>query len=590
MRRFLRNYYSKLILFSLAILFVLIFLVIGVIFYYLYSSQKAVEYREYDTCMQEIMQEYESIHRNLYKVYSPLLMKENHTKWGAFIEGESAGAEHLGLNDFINGMIKSAVTEDERIEGLYIHSLATGNRYLYDKDANMGLVKVNYDLEGCKIPKETIQKTISGIRTMKSIDGKVITVFPVQSGVMEVGGAGGQKSNYWVAVLYSVDCFDEIVAGYGLEDSARFILTTATGELIYDSHGEYKRNEVLFYEYNQMVDKESNLYFMQDDYKGSTYLAFYTIPEEGIAFRFDETVWLVLMLAIVVCVIVVLIMLMIRRLLQKKFGEIETGMQQIGENKLDYRLPVTGTEDEFSRIAIGFNQMCANLEEAIRRNYIYELLQQKAEYMMLQTTVNPHFLYNSLESIREKLIEEGQEDSSEMVLLLSRIFEYQIRGDSIVTIRRELGLLQTYLEFASIRYEYAFSYEIDFDEEILDYKIPKLIFQPVVENYIVHGFKRDGNDKIHIRGFRSQLNGKIYISFYDNGRGITKEQEIQLRMSLQEGAEGSMRIGLRNVHNRLQIIFGKDSYVDIQSNEPDPGVCISLIFDGKKDISLEVGE
>lgn len=587
--RILRSYYSKLILFSLVIVLVLVSLVIGLALSYIYGVQKAETYEKYNACMQELLEEYEDIHRGLYKVYMPFFgyNEKDRERWNVFIKGEHAGASYLGLNQQVNTLVKEAIEADDRVWGVYIHSLTSDTRYMYEKEENRDMYEVRWDLPACRIPTESIQRVTSGSRKTKSIGGKEATVFVIQSGIMEASEGG---STYWMGVLYSVECFDKIVAKYGLEQEAHFVLTTSTGELIYDSQGGYDWDEVTYYEYNQVQSEESNLYFMQDDYKGNAYLAFYTIPEEGIAFHFTDNVWLIILLAVVVFVIVVLIMLMIRRVLQKKFGEIELGMQQIGENRLDYRLPVTGAEDEFARIAIGFNQMCADLEEAIRRNYIYELLQQKAEYMMLQTTVNPHFLYNSLEAIREKLIEEGQEDSSEMVLLLSRIFEYQIRGDSIVTIRRELGLLQTYLEFASIRYEYAFSYEIDFDEEILDYKIPKLIFQPVVENYIVHGFKRDGNDKIQIRGFRSQLNGKIYISFCDNGRGITKEQEIKLRMSLQNGAEGTMRIGLRNVHNRLQIIFGKDSYVDIQSNDPHPGVCVSLIFDGRKDISLEMSE
>ena len=106
-------------------------------------------------------------------------------------------------------------------------------------------------------------------------------------------------------------------------------------------------------------------------------------------------------------------------------------MQQIGKNNLGFRLPLGRHEDEFFRIASRFNRMCDELEDTINKNYIYQLLQKNAAYEALQASVNPHFLYNSLEAIREMLDGAGQEEGAEMVLLLSHIFKYQIRGRNL---------------------------------------------------------------------------------------------------------------------------------------------------------------
>jgi len=173
-----------------------------------------------------------------------------------------------------------------------------------------------------------------------------------------------------------------------------------------------------------------------------------------------------------------------------------------------------------------------------------------------------------------------------MVLLLSRIFEYQIRGDSIVTINKELYSLQNYIEFSSIRYQYAFDYSIDFAEEILNCKIPKLIFQPIVENYFAHGYRGDENDFIYILGYISAEDGMIHVSFCDNGKGITGEKLEELNASLDDAKGDNSHIGLRNVHRRLKIVFGKESRVEVVSNAPEPGICVSLVFGQNVNVPL----
>jgi len=319
--------------------------------------------------------------------------------------------------------------------------------------------------------------------------------------------------------------------------------------------------------------------------KGINYLKhekiylFYMIPQKKLTqFSLDITEVIVILCGIIINAILFFVLFLINRMATHKFHILKNGMDHVGKNQLSYRIPVGKYDDEFAQIAIRFNKMCDELQDMIDKNYVYQMLQQNAEYRALQASVNPHFLYNSLEAIREKLVMSGQESEASMILMLSRMFEYQIRGSSIVNIYREMNALQNYIDFSSIRYQYSFDYSIDFDKKILGYIIPKQIFQPIMENYFVHGYRGDGMDYITITGYEDAENGKIYVRFRDNGKGMTEEKIEKLNLLLDEDEEEGTHIGLRNVHKRLKIACGKESGVLIASNGSDAGVTISLVF------------
>lgn len=590
----LRSYYSKITMFSLVIVFLLLFLVTGVVVYVLQNSQEAARIKECDTCIEALAREYEEIQENYYNIFFPLLSSSNSDALEAFCESGASGSGRYEAQKNMVPVFREICLVDERIVGVYFYNISDGARYLYSA-ADKTFVRVDYKLGDEIDATDHFERIVIGARKMKLID-KDVKVFGIQSGALWAGDTK-DSLNYQITVLYSLDIFDKILAKYELIPEAHFLLTSSLGEVYYDSHGEYALNEETFYENSGLIAGSRNtfsdnghVYLKREYFNQDNYLAFYTMPQNSVSFRLGGSSLMVIMIAVAIGVLVTLIMLMLNRLIQRRFQVIECGMEQIGKNRLDYRIPVSEQDDEFTRIAIRFNQMCDDLANAINQNYVYEILRQKAEYKALQGSVNPHFLYNSLEAIREKLLENGEEDCSEMVVLLSRIFEYQIRGDSMVSVRKELGLLETYIEFTSIRYQYGFEYSVEFEDRILDCVIPKLIFQPILENYFVHGFRGDGTDCISIRGYLDEEEDRIHVCFRDNGKGITEEKAAVLRASLAEGEDDSSHIGLRNVNGRLKIVFGEDGYVDVRSNAPENGVCISLIFGRSTKLSFDVGK
>jgi len=579
--KILQNYYSRLTFTSLLSAGVLVFSAALILLIWQYSARTAFVVQEYGKVLQELEKNYIEIWNNYYKVFVPLMDDMNaHEVW-SFCKAEDSGYKRYTVQLNFKRVLAGVCREDERIWGVYFRRFADGARYLYS-DEDQQLTEVFWDL-GNMDATEEFQRDVIGGRRLKPDDDS--DVFGIQSGILS-SQRNGEIYKYQISILYDLSSFERIVAKYDPDPRARFLITSPEGKIIFDSQGAYGGEEDSYFENMGKVMEEAPVYtdgvtaYQKEvrTLERSGGFVFYLIPQHVIAgFQFNGTSGLILLLAGTIIVVLSMVMVSVNRLANRKFRELEKGMHQVGGNNLHYRLPIGEREDEFARIAVQFNKMCDDLEDIINKNYIYHVLQQSAEYKALQTCVNPHFLYNSLEALREELDKSGHQEGAEMVLLLSRIFEYQIRGDNIVTIQKEALALQNYIDFASIRYRYAFDYSIDFAEEILDCAVPKQISQPVVENYFVHGLRGDGTDYIRISGYKGSRDGMIHICFYDNGKGLREEQVRGLNAALKDEETGA-HIGLKNVNSRLKILFGKESRVEVTSNAPEPGACVLLVF------------
>jgi two-component system sensor histidine kinase YesM len=185
----------------------------------------------------------------------------------------------------------------------------------------------------------------------------------------------------------------------------------------------------------------------------------------------------------------------------------------------------------------------------------------------LQSQINPHFLYNSLEAIRMKAVSEGNEQVGEMIWILSTLFRNSIKEDTIILIRNEIKYSKTYLELFKIRYEGKLSVNMVVDQNLMNYGIIKHIIQPVIENYIIHGFdaRRDDN-LVTIRCYSED--SAIVIEVSDNGKGIRSEDLQILRDDLRSFDINQISsIGLRNVNERIKLIYGTEFGVCIDSEE-----------------------
>ncbi|CVI68819.1 Sensor histidine kinase YpdA [Clostridiales bacterium CHKCI001] len=257
-------------------------------------------------------------------------------------------------------------------------------------------------------------------------------------------------------------------------------------------------------------------------------------------------------------------------------------MRQASEGKLDVHVDTPNNKplDELDIIAENFNQMCQDMDTYIQKSYLAEIEQRNAELCALQSQINPHFLYNTLEVIRMKAICNGDREVGRMLYSLAVIFRSQIKEADIITIAKELHYCKKYLELFEYRYHNKFSFEINCPEALMEKPVIKFVVQPIIENYFVHGIRLESNDNLLMISVYQQ--GKdIIIYVCDNGKGMTEEEVQQKNEQLKSGKRETGSIGIQNVHIRMRAAYGDAYGVSLKRNEPG-GICVMLRFPGEE--------
>lgn len=275
-----------------------------------------------------------------------------------------------------------------------------------------------------------------------------------------------------------------------------------------------------------------------------------------------------LVLILLILIFNIIITMLIFRLFNNKIQTLIHYMEKVQNGRLNSRIPIK-THDEIGKLGISFNQMCDKLEEYINRVYYAEINQKNAELNMLQAQINPHFLFNTLETIRMKAHNDGNEELASMTALLGSLFRWNVKSsDKIISIAEELDYIKTYLEIQQFRRSSEFEFEINVPDDILYLGIPKLILQPLVENVFSHGFESKLRDcNIIISGML--CNGTVELLIADNGVGIDKQtlHQLEIKKNLSPKDLNHSQIGIVNVHQRLRLIFGDCYGVEIESRE-----------------------
>lgn len=220
--------------------------------------------------------------------------------------------------------------------------------------------------------------------------------------------------------------------------------------------------------------------------------------------------------------------------------------------------------DEFSYLIDTYKNMLDEIKQLIDQLYISEQNKREAEIKALQAQINPHFLYNTLDSVNWLALKYNAVDISTMVTSLSDFFRYTLsKGKNIIPLSDEKKQIESYLAIQKIRFMDKLDYNINFPQELLDYLTVKLILQPIVENSIIHGIeKKRGKGIVDITA--EKTGGKIEIRITDNGVGGNIE-EMNSLLNYREGIVKSY--GIRNVNERIKQLFGVQYGIRFYSNE-----------------------
>lgn len=248
----------------------------------------------------------------------------------------------------------------------------------------------------------------------------------------------------------------------------------------------------------------------------------------------------------------------------KPLRKLQQNMSQVEGGRFDMRLDEART-DEVGQLTRSFNQMTERIQSLVNDVYKAEIIRKEAQLKALHSQINPHFLYNTLDSMNAIAMLEDVPLLSRMSKMLADMFRYSIsQGDQIVELRQELEQVKRYVEIQQIRYDYRFQLILSVPEPLLAYRIPKLTLQPIVENAVYHGLEMipdEGLLAIIVHASASE----VTIEVFDNGRGIPAEQLETIRQKLREPIDYADHLGLANVQERLQLHYGEAYGITIDS-------------------------
>ena len=222
--------------------------------------------------------------------------------------------------------------------------------------------------------------------------------------------------------------------------------------------------------------------------------------------------------------------------------------------------------------------MTDHLSALINKQIENERSLHQAELELLQAQINPHFLYNTLDSIAILAESDREDDVIDMITSLSTFFRNSLsEGEDIHTLRAEMAQAVSYLNIQQIRYSDILDYSMEIDEDIQDCLIPKLILQPLIENALYHGIKnRRGRGLITISGGRK--GSDILLQVHDNGIGMNSERLELLQNGIYQQKQGSF--GLWNVHQRIQLYCGERYGLSFESS-PGVGTTVTVTLPGE---------
>jgi two-component system sensor histidine kinase YesM len=221
--------------------------------------------------------------------------------------------------------------------------------------------------------------------------------------------------------------------------------------------------------------------------------------------------------------------------------------------------------NEIGQLARTFNNMTRKVNKLINEVYVDKITQKELEVQMLQNQINPHFLYNTLESIHMMAEINEDEETSTMVRALGRILRYGIsKKHEKVTVKQELDNINDYILLQKIRFSNIFDIKVNIDPNLYDFIIIKLIFQPLVENAIYHGLDETlSGGLIEITGEKSDNN--LIFMVKDNGKGMDESSVIKMNNNLNDVDNSMSSIGLKNVSRRIKLKYGNDYGLEVSS-------------------------
>ena len=387
------------------------------------------------------------------------------------------------------------------------------------------------------------------------------------------------EGEQWVAVDIGCSNISGYINGVGIGQRGYCFLEDLEGNLVYHPqqqliYSELKQeNTALTASLPDGPHVEGNtIYTVQTLASGNWRVVGVSSVQELITDGLQEVLRISVISALFILAAMLMLSVLLSQMLSKPIQNLVSAMRSFERDADNFSYePVMGVR-EVQNLSVSFEHMVHRIQKLMATVRSEEINLRKTELKALQAQINPHFLYNTLDSI-SWMCEQGKNaEAVLMVNALARLFRISIsRGHELIPIRSEVQHAQSYLQIQSVRYKDQFSYEFDVEEGCLEYLCNKITLQPIIENAIYHGVNGLVDEgRIIIRVFERE--DDIFFTVEDNGVGMEPEQIEEIFRRKPDGKSG---IGIKNVNDRLKIWFGEKYGVTITS-VPDEGTRVTV--------------
>lgn len=423
---------------------------------------------------------------------------------------------------------------------------------------NILIMKTSYEYVGAKELDQILPYMVDRISTAERYGQNCVWdsgYGPNSSFVFRCFNVSEAEKNLYLFIQIANANFQSLFNRYRLQNDQRFSLKGITNGFEVTEQGFYYQ----YYDnYSQLVHTQIDI----DDWQLKTW------SEKTAARIVTKEFWVeMITIFLVLILLIILLSVIISKQVTKPIKEMQKVARQYSLGAFDAKVSVHG-KDEIAELGNVLNNMSSQLLELISSVTEKE---RQSNYLELQTLIyqiNPHFLYNTLDSINMLARKNDDIQVALMVTNLSRLFRLSLnRGRDVITVREEMMQVTYYLKIQKFRFEEQLDWNINFDDEILEYRMLKFIMQPLVENAIYHGIKsKNEYGKLTIRGYKDK-NMLIFV-IKDTGKGIDEDTLTKLYQRINEKKRDEKEnrgYGIWNVNQRIKLYYGEQYGLQIDS-------------------------
>jgi two-component system sensor histidine kinase YesM len=530
------------------------------------NLQQMVMYMSYN--LNSAFQQYNDISKLMYNVrYEGLSedIKQNQT----FNVNELEQINSTPIDSFL----KTIVFSDNYITGAYFVRVADGRVY-YQERENRGLRSELLPIREWreKMSSHPSQAAIFPTHQDTYFTGSKREVFTLARNLIDTSGRLTREPKVVGTLFLDIDTamFQQFLNELYLGDQDELVLIDGQDQVYFSNQGSRVKEDFL------SRSKNNEMLMLHEDIPFVDGQLIAMIHRAGLfeqLFSARATVYI----AILICSVALIVMgTWFSRRLAAPIRKLIHEMGVVESGRLDTMLPVN-SNDEIGRLTQGFNRMVERLRVHIDEAYVAQIKQKQTELNALKSQIRPHYLYNTLEVIRMNAVDKDAEEVADMIHSLSNQLKYVIDyGEERVSLRRELEHLHDYFYIISVRYDNKYMLRCDIAPDVeMDWPVLKLCLQPIVENAVQHGLRQQKKGTVGVTVEKREKD--LAITIYDDGAGMDRETLARIHETLDEPNTPSKSVGLKNVHERIRSMYGRNYGLSV-SSQKDIGTSVLLCF------------